>query len=130
MQLKQEIDTCEKLGIIERDKKNPKVIKNKLLDNVVLNKFKEIYLAHPNNNVSNQAERYAILTMIGNHMINYNISVLETEKIFTGDVAFFKNDDDKIKRLGAVLSTGDNLRTQWYTSVDKNIKEYRRLQNR
>jgi len=130
VQLKQEIDTCEKLGIIERDKKNPKVIKNKLLDNVVLNKFKEIYLAHPNNNVSNQAERYAILTMIGNHMINYNISVLETEKIFTGDVAFFKNDDDKIKRLGAVLSTGDNLRTQWYTSVDKNIKEYRRLQNR
>jgi hypothetical protein len=130
MQLKQEIDTCEKLGIIERDKKNPKVIKNKLLDNVVLNKFKEIYLAHPNNNVSNQAEKYAILTMIGNHMINYNISVLETEKIFTGDVAFFKNDDDKIKRLGAVLSTGDNLRTQWYTSVDKNIKEYRRLQNR
>jgi hypothetical protein len=130
MQLKQEIDTCEKLGIIERDKKNPKVIKNKLLDNVVLNKFKEIYLAHHNNNVSNQAERYAILTMIGNHMINYNISVLETEKIFTGDVAFFKNDDDKIKRLGAVLSTGDNLRTQWYTSVDKNIKEYRRLQNR
>lgn len=130
MQLKQEIDTCEKLGIIERDKNNPKVIKNKLLDNVVLNKFKEIYLAHPNNNVSNQAERYAILTMIGNHMINYNISVLETEKIFTGDVAFFKNDDDKIKRLGAVLSTGDNLRTQWYTSVDKNIKEYRRLQNR
>nr|DAL58475.1 MAG TPA_asm: hypothetical protein [Bacteriophage sp.] len=127
MQLKQEIDTCEKLGIIERDKKNPKVIKNKLLDNVVLNKFKEIYLAHPNNNVSSQAERYAILTMIGNHMINYNISVLETEKIFTGDVAFFKNDDDKIKRLGAVLSTGDNLRTQWYTSVDKNIKEYRRL---
>jgi hypothetical protein len=87
MQLKQEIDTCEKLGIIERDKKNPKVIKNKLLDNVVLNKFKEIYLAHPNNNVSNQAERYAILTMIGNHMINYNISVLETEKIFTGDVS-------------------------------------------
>lgn len=130
MQLKQEIDTCEKLGIIERDKKNPKVIKNKLLDNAVLNKFKEIYLAHPNNNVSSQAERYAILTMIGNHMINYNISVLETEKIFTGDVAFFKNDDDKIKRLGAVLSTGDNLRTQWYTSVDKNIKEYRRLQNR
>lgn len=130
MQLKQEINTCEKLGIIERDKKNPKVIKNKLLDNVVLNKFKEIYLAHPNSNVSYQAERYAILTMIGNHMINYNISVLETEKIFTGDVAFFKNDDDKIKRLGAVLSTGDNLRTQWYTSVDKNIKEYRRLQNR
>lgn len=130
MQLKQELDTCEKLGIIERDQKNPKVIKNKLLDSVVLNKFKEIYLAHPNSNISNQAERYAILTMIGNHMINYNISVLETEKIFTGDVAFFKNDDDKIKRLGAVLSTGDNLRTQWYTSVDKNIKEYRRLQNR
>lgn len=130
MQLKQEIDTCEKLGIIERDKNNPKVIKNKLLDNVVLNKFKEIYLAHPNSNVSYQAERYAILTMIGNHMVNYNISVLETEKIFTGDVAFFKKDDDKIKRLGAVLSTGDNLRTQWHTSIDKNIKEYRRLQNR
>lgn len=53
--------------------------------------------------------------------------MIETEKIITGDVAFFKNDDDKIKRLGSVLSTGDNLRTQWYyenNAVDKTSYDY------
>lgn len=124
-QLEQEIKTCENLGIIERDK-NGKLV-NKLLDAKVFNHFKEIYQQHSLSAVSDNAERYAIITMIGNHMINNNVSVIETEKIITGDVAFFKNDDDKIKRLGSVLSTGDNLRTQWYyenNAVDKTSYDY------
>jgi hypothetical protein len=70
------------------------------------------------------------MTMIGNHMINQNASTIETEKIITGDVAFYKNDDDKIKRLGAVLSTGDNLRTQWLTNDPNKIQLYKKLNGR
>lgn len=109
-QRKAEIDECVRMGIVEF--KNGKLV-NKLLDSNVLKHFTDIYKQHANPDVANNAEHWAIATMIGNHALNYNISVEETEKIFTGDAAFYKNNDDKIKRLGAVLSTGDNLRTQW-----------------
>ena len=109
-QRKAEIDECARMGIVEF--KNGKLV-NKLLDDSVLKHFTEIYAQNINPQVANNAEHWAIVTMIGNHALNYNISVEETEKIFTGDAAFYKNNDDKIKRLGAVLSTGDNLRTQW-----------------
>ena len=109
-QRKAEIDECIRMGIVEF--KNGKLV-NKLLDASVLKHFTDIYAQNANPQVANNAEHWAIATMIGNHALNYNISVEETEKIFTGDAAFYKNNDDKIKRLGAVLSTGDNLRTQW-----------------
>ena len=109
-QRKAEIDECVRMGIVEF--KDGKLV-NKLLDASVLKHFTDIYAQNINPQVANNAEHWAIVTMIGNHALNYNISVEETEKIFTGDAAFYKNNDDKIKRLGAVLSTGDNLRTQW-----------------
>ena len=109
-QRKAEIDECVRMGIVEF--KDGKLV-NKLLDASVLKHFTDIYAQNANPQVANNAEHWAIVTMIGNHALNYNISVEETEKIFTGDAAFYKNNDDKIKRLGAVLSTGDNLRTQW-----------------
>lgn len=110
VQRRAEIDECVRMGIVEF--KNGKLV-NKLLDATVLKHFTDIYKQHANPDVANNAEHWAIATMIGNHALNYNISVEETEKIFTGDSAFYKNNEDKIKRLGAVLSTGDNLRTQW-----------------
>lgn len=120
------------MGIIE--KKADGTLTNKLLDSKVLEHFIDKYKKHEDAAVNTFAEHYAIVTMIGNHMLNTNISVEETEKIFTGDSAFFKNNEDKIKRLGAVLSTGDNLRTQWMqatTSTDASVTaEYTRLQNR
>ena len=129
---KAEIDECIRLGIIE--KKADGTLTNKLLDSKVLEHFIDKYKKHEDAAVNTFAEHYAIVTMIGNHMLNTNISVEETEKIFTGDPAFFKNNEDKIKRLGAVLSTGDNLRTQWMqatTSTDAAVTaEYTRLQNR
>ena len=65
-------------------------------------------------------------------MVNQNVSTIEIEKIFTGDLAYYNNTDDQIKRLGAVLSTGDNLRTQWMTkSNDPKVQaEINRLQDR
>lgn len=126
-ELKQELSSVEELGIISKE---DNTYKNKLLDNDVFQHFVNIYKANVNDNISRNAEKYAIFTMIGNHMINQNVSVLETEKIITGDVAFYKNDDDKIKRLGAVLSTGDNLRTQWITDDPDKQNLYRKLNNR
>lgn len=126
-----EIERCIKMGIIES--KNGRLV-NKLLDSSVLKHFTDLYKQNGDAQIASLAEHFAIVTMIGNHMLNTNISVEETEKMFTGDVAFFKNNDDKIKRLGAVLSTGDNLRTQWMqskASADEKVNaEHTRLQNR
>lgn len=92
----------------------------------------------------------AIYSLISNHVIRTIISVIESEKVFTGDPAMYKwvyykhnklpekiqnnltvnsningvnhkivvrqlkvKDVDKIKRLGAVLSPGTNLKSDW-----------------
>ena len=130
IELNQEIETAYNLGLINRDENNPKKLSNKLMDSKVYEEVKGWYANSSNAQVRANADRYAVLTMLGNHMFNYNVSKLETEKIFTGDVAFYKSDDDAIKRLGAVLSTGDNMRTQWLTNNPALIPEYRRLQAR
>jgi hypothetical protein len=51
--------------------------------------------------------------MLSNFALNTAMSTIEVEKVFSGDPAFYKNDDDKIKRYPAILSTGDNLRTDF-----------------
>ena len=61
--------------------------------------------------------------MVGNHAANYQLGVMETEKIFTGDPAFYRDPDDQTKRLSAVLSTGDNLRTQWFAPSNEGRSE-------
>ena len=84
-----------------------------------------------------------LYSIIGSHVANQAISIMEVEKCFTGDPAYYKwkksekrekrvkvtrsghktedtvfsiitgKDVDKIKRLSSVLSTGTNLRTIW-----------------
>ena len=130
LELKNELETAYKLGLINRDPNNAKNLSNNLMDSAVYETVKSWYTSSANPRVRNNADRYAVLTMLGNHMVNYNVSKLETEKIFTGDLAFYKDTDDQIKRLGAVLSTGDNLRTQWITNNPNLMPEYRRLQAR
>lgn len=109
--------------------------KNRLLDDTVLNHYIDIYKASDKQKVRDKAEHYAILTMVGNHAANYQLGVMETEKIFTGDPAFYKNPDDQTKRLSAVLSTGDNLRTQWFAPSnegrsEKELNDRKYLQSR
>lgn len=130
LELQNELETACNLGLINRDSTNPKKLSNKLMDSRVYEEVKSWYINSPNQAIRNNADRYAVMTMIGNHMLNANVSKLETEKIFTGDLAFYKDTDDQIKRLGAVLSTGDNMRTQWLTNNPQFIPEYRRLQAR
>ena len=78
-----------------------------------------------------------LLSIIGNYTAQSMISIIEVEKVFSGDPAFYKwnyskkkeqreingqvyelsiltdKDTDKIKRLGALLSPGSELRTDF-----------------
>lgn len=86
--------------------------------------------------VSNRGEDL-VLSVVGNYVVQSMISTIEVEKIFSGDPAFYKwkyskntetkytngqmfefsvltdKDTDKIKRLGALLSPGSELRTDF-----------------
>lgn len=98
------------------------------------------------------------LSVIANHRLSTMISIIELEKVFAGDPAFYKyaykkedrkvivkqningkerqftigvrqldqKDADKIKRLGALLSPGSNIRTEYGESVTNN-KEFETL---
>jgi hypothetical protein len=65
------------------------------------------------------------------------VSIIEVEKAFVGDPAYYKwkrdkkqpwiiveRSVDKIKRLGSVLSTGDNLRTYWGDGDPRNNSKF------
>lgn len=92
-----------------------------------------------------QISQDIILSVIGNYTIQSMISIIEIEKIFAGDPAFYKwnyskkpqakiingdvyylqnlieKDTDKIKRLGALLSPGSELRTDF---SEEDYKKY------
>lgn len=125
--LKIELNTCEELGIIEKDSENGQ-LKNNLLSNSEIKLISEQYQPQLYNSGEGHIASAAIMTIIANHMVNQMVSTLEIEKIITGDQAFYKNANDKIKRLGAVQSTGDNLRTEWSTNVAEDQKEAARMQ--
>lgn len=120
--LKTEIKTAKDLGIIENlDPKGASWgLRNKLLDDVELENRKQAYMQFDPTN----AEAYAIIDMLADYMNNSIISVMEIEKIFSGDPAYYKfsYDEhglldisvDKIKRLGALTSTGINNRLDFF----------------
>lgn len=90
------------------------------------------------------------LSAIANHTAATMISIIELEKVFSGDPAFYKwkyqkskqrvhifehgmsffsnvkilkeKDSDKIKRLGALLSPGANIRTDYGEDITNNPK--------
>lgn len=90
------------------------------------------------------------LSAIANHTAATMISIIELEKVFSGDPAFYKwkyqkskqkvriyekgmtffsnvkilkeKDSDKIKRLGALLSPGANIRTDYSENITNNPK--------
>ena len=110
----------------------------------------------------NTLRNSAIYSAIANHVLRTMISIIEVEKIFTGDPAMYKwitykdkqlsettkssltkevtledgsvehvqvsmlqsKDVDKIKRLGAVLSPGTNLKTQWTDGEKETLKDF------
>ena len=121
--LRVELKKCQDYGIIEYE---GSLVKNKLLDTAAIAGLKEFYTPMVGDDAS-VLEHLATTTLIGNYIANHQVSLLETEKIITGDSAFFKNDKDRIKRLGSVQSTGDNLRTEWSTNVPEDQVEAARM---
>ena len=106
----------------------------------ILNVYNDIY-----------ADADFVLSAMANNTVNTMLSIIEFEKIFSGDPAFYKwknqSDDtlvqfnidgkpytvsihnirdahsDKIKRLGGVLSPGQNLRTDYSKEAAKKYRD-------
>lgn len=110
-----ELRFAESLGLIEfnNGKANIFSLKNKLLDQTEIDNLTEKYKGNSNPDIANNAHSIAVLDMIADYAINSAVSVTEFEKLFSKDPAYHKDTDAKIKRLSAVSSTGDNLRTDW-----------------
>ena len=119
--MKDEIRTARDLGLIEvNDNLDIWSIRNKLLDENILAERTQAYESFDSNN----AEGYAVFDMLADYTINSIISVSEIEKIFNGAPAYYKVkydrtgildlSVDKIKRLGALTSTGTNNRLDFF----------------
>ena len=120
--LKGEIKTATDLGIIDNLSPNGQIwgIRNVLLDDSEVESRKSSYTQLDPSN----AEAYSVLDMLSDYMINSIISVMEVEKVFSGDPAYYKFSYDKgglldisvdkIKRLGALTSTGTNNRLDFF----------------
>lgn len=91
----------------------------------------------PVGNSSRRNKSAALYSLIANHTVNSMASIIEIEKVFVGDPAYYKwkrdkeqpwiiveRSVDKIKRLGSVLSTGDNLRTYWGDGDPRNNTKF------
>lgn len=115
-----EINKAVKLGIINSIDENNSTygLTNNLLDIREIDKRAKYY--RTNDNLKNNAEAYAIYDIIADYTVNSIISVNEIEQLFSGEAAYYKwkYDEngvfdisvDKIKRLGALTSTGTNNR--------------------
>lgn len=146
-----EVDKAVKLGIINSIDKNNSTygLTNNLLDIREIDKRAKYY--RTNDNLKSNAEAYAIYDIIADYTVNSIISVNEIEQLFSGDPAYYKwNYDengvfdisvDKIKRLGALTSTGTNNRLDFedtlyttYTVAELNDheigdKQYQTIKN-
>ena len=97
-------------------------LRNNLLDTVELRSRSNNYLAYDSAN----AEGFGIYDMFADYTVNSIISVMEVEKLFSGSPAYYKVkydrqgitdiSVDKIKRLGALTSTGLNNRLDFFNS--------------
>lgn len=123
--LEKEIDTelkyAKNLGIIDYDYLLPDgtvditKLRNVNLDTVELAERKERYsnLTKDDSIVTS----LAIYDMIADYTNNSIVSVVEVEKVFSGDPAFYKGIIDKIKRLGGLISTGTDNRIDFVTAT-------------
>lgn len=117
--LKKEVAYAGSIGVIEYNGTIGS-IKNKLLDrgsisrkSAEMDSLLSSYDPVSGNKISNYGEQAAILDALSENLVNEIISVIEFEKLFSKDPAFYKDTDAKIKRLSSMLSTGTNLRTEW-----------------
>lgn len=101
---KDELNYAQELGIIKWDGNKIASITSLALPQKALEEASSHYKKSAT--VSNYSENLGAAEMIGNYFANTISSVIEFEKLFIKDPAYYKNPVDKIKRLREVLSTG------------------------
>lgn len=101
---KDELNYAQELGIIKWDGNKIASVTSLALPQKALEEASSHY--KKSTTVSNYSENLGAAEMIGNYFANTISSVIEFEKLFIKDPAYYKNPVDKIKRLREVLSTG------------------------
>lgn len=101
---KDELDYAQELGIIKWDGNKIASVTSLALPQKALEEASSHYKKSAT--VSNYSENLGAAEMIGNYFANTISSVIEFEKLFIKDPAYYENPVDKIKRLREVLSTG------------------------
>ena len=101
---KDELDYAQELGIIKWNGNKIASVTSLALPQKALEEASSHYKKSAT--VSNYSENLGAAEMIGNYFANTISSVIEFEKLFIKDPAYYKNPVDKIKRLREVLSTG------------------------
>lgn len=101
---KDELNYAQELGIIKWDGNKIASVTSLALPQKALEEASSHYKKSAT--VSNYSENLGAAEIIGNYFANTISSVIEFEKLFIKDPAYYKNPVDKIKRLREVLSTG------------------------
>lgn len=101
---KDELNYAQELGIIKWDGNKIASVTSLALPQKALEEASSHYKKSAT--VSNYSKNLGAAEMIGNYFANAISSVIEFEKLFIKDPAYYKNPVDKIKRLREVLSTG------------------------
>lgn len=101
---KDELNYAQELGIIKWDGNKIASVTSLALPQKALEEASSHY--KKSTLVSNYSDNLGAAEMIGNYFANTISSVIEFEKLFIKDPAYYKNPVDKIKRLREVLSTG------------------------
>lgn len=101
---KDELNYAQELGIIKWNGNKIASVTSLALPQKALEEASSHYKKSAT--VSNYSENLGAAEMIGNYFANTISSVIEFEKLFIKDPAYYENPVDKIKRLREVLSTG------------------------
>jgi hypothetical protein len=110
--IRDSLNYAKELGVINIKLIGGKEIyTNNLLDKKVIKGYKDKY---------GLGESEAIYTIISEFTTSYMMSIIETQKLLSGDPAFYKHSkvngdivDDFIKRVSVLAAPGDNYRTDY-----------------
>ena len=144
------VDTDYKLGWMDNGQFHPDAIPSHILNWYGKEFSKHNVSVSPRAYSDNRMINNLGLSAIANHTAATMISIIELEKVFSGDPAFYKwkyqkskqkvrisengmtffssvsilkeKDSDKIKRLGALLSPGANIRTDYSEDITNDPK--------
>ena len=133
--VQEELDFLTDKGIIK--KKSEGAYENILLPQNIIDYYLNLSRNLPVGETARRSPYAAVYSVVANHVVNEMASIIELEKAFVGDPAYYKwkrdkkqpwiiteRSVDKIKRLGSVLSTGDNLRTYWGDGDPRNNTKF------